>query len=386
MDIFHCNVDIANNKVYVWSDVEIDIPLTVSIYNETSLKYRDITVFHDKTYYWYMPDKPLKGYKSIIVKVSDGDIDLFTYNYESVGVNILVGCLGDVLSSTPVVRMISKAYKSPVIVFTDYMGIFINNPYVKEVKHGPPSDNDIKNINIFTIGRSKVGDYAKNIRKMNTVDYFSMDIGITLNPYEKSIDFFPDDFDKDKFNLPNDYICVNPSITYPSKTWSKDNWNYILSKLDYNIVVLGKDVSYGLDRKYVTDVIHKDNIINLSNKTTLSEAWHILNKSRLFLTMDGGLLHLAGSTDVEIVQIGSSVNPYDVVPFRNGSQDYKYTFIGGECKLFCATNLSYNTEFGLKNFPYSHSCLEKYSEFRCHPSADKVLNVIKDKLSKVHSS
>ena len=48
--------------------------------------------------------------------------------------------------------------------------------------------------------------------------------------------------------------------------------------------------------------------LDLTNKLNISQCWHVINKSKYFITMDSGLLHLAGTTDTEIIQLGSSIN------------------------------------------------------------------------------
>lgn len=41
--------------------------------------------------------------------------------------------------------------------------------------------------------------------------------------------------------------------------------------------------------------------LNLMNKTSLSQDWHLIDKLLCFVTMDSGLSHLADTTDVEII-------------------------------------------------------------------------------------
>ena len=61
--------------------------------------------------------------------------------------------------------------------------------------------------------------------------------------------------------------------------------------------MIGKDDSengfFNIDKK----VFDFDNIkgTNLLNKTNLSQAWEIINNADCFVTMDSGILHLAGT-------------------------------------------------------------------------------------------
>ena len=97
-----------------------------------------------------------------------------------------------------------------------------------------------------------------------------------------------------------------------------------------------------------------------------------------FITMDSGLLHLAGTTDCELIQLGSSLNHKLRAPYRNGSQDYKYHYVGGGCSLVCGSNMKYGVkEWGnIQGVPPLVKCLENKKTFECHPSVDVVFNKI----------
>ena len=114
------------------------------------------------------------------------------------------------------------------------------------------------------------------------------------------------------------------------------------------------------------------------NKTNLSQAWHLIENSIAFVTMDSGLLHLAGTTDAHIIQLGSSINPRWRAPYRHNSQEYKYHYVGGGCSIFCASDMKYGIgEWGsIQGVPPLINCLEKKPTFECHPKYDMVLNKI----------
>ena len=67
----------------------------------------------------------------------------------------------------------------------------------------------------------------------------------------------------------------------------------------------------------------------------------MINHSVCVVTMDSGILHLAGTTDAWIVQLGSSIHPEFRAPYRQGSQDYKYRYVKGTCNLHCASDMKY---------------------------------------------
>ena len=90
--------------------------------------------------------------------------------------------------------------------------------------------------------------------------------------------------------------------------------------------------------------------------------------------MDSGLLHLAGTTDCEILHLGSSIDPELRSPYRNGSQEYKYNYVRGGCGLHCASDMKYGVrEWGsIHGIPSLVGCLERKEKFECHPSVLQV--------------
>ena len=218
---------------------------------------------------------------------------------------------------------------------------------------------------------------------MSMFDYFSSSMGFQLLPDERDLEFYPDPLD---FELPEGkYIVFNPSITWSSRTWNKEKWEELadkVTKLGIKVVVDGKDVSYGDDKKTFHS-ISNPNVINTGNKLNLSQLWHLLQNSFAVVTLDTGMLHFVGTTDTNIVEVGSAIHHYYKTPWRHGSQDYKHKFVGGSCKLFCQSDMKYNTNGDNKvtdGFP-SHGCFENKPTYECQPSVNAVYNAILELLT-----
>ena len=231
-------------------------------------------------------------------------------------------------------------------------------------------------------------DLAKDIHtRMDIRQFHATKLGMQLLPEEMNIEFYPDEF-KNIF-LPQNYVVAHPVKTWPSRTWEEDKWQKFINKMyDNNIpvVAIGKSSSEPgtFNTQKPTFDIDIKNGINLLNELSLHQTWHILNKSTVVVTMDSGILHLAGTTDTGIIQLGSSINPKLRAPYRNNSQEYKYKYIDGECKLLCASNPSYFLKYnGIFNkmapVPF---CLERPETFgnqevnddiyKCHPSVNDI--------------
>jgi ADP-heptose:LPS heptosyltransferase len=96
------------------------------------------------------------------------------------------------------------------------------------------------------------------------------------------------------------------------------------------------------------------------------------------VTLDSGLLHLAGTTDTFIIQLGSAKDPRFSSPYRKGTRNYKYIYVKGKCDLFCTNNMKYSIkEWGTMNsIPPLTDCLENKPKFECHSSIEDVTNTI----------
>jgi len=171
--------------------------------------------------------------------------------------------------------------------------------------------------------------------------------------------------------------------TWPSRTYSDENWQILINLInDKNIpvILIGKNGYesgfYNIDKP--TKKLNFKIGLDLTNKLDISQCWHVINKADCFITMDSGLLHIAGTTDVNIIQLGSSINYKLRAPYRNNSQDYKYNYIGGSCDLFCASNIKYGVKewTTIQGIPPLINCLENKPTFDCHPKPNHVFEMI----------
>jgi ADP-heptose:LPS heptosyltransferase len=297
----------------------------------------------------------------------------------------VLGCraLGDTLAVTPTLRKLYQTYGKKISIATHHPELFKNNPYV---------DNVFVDINDFILNEYEtfisfnVGYHPNGVcYKHNAMDirqFHAVNLGFMLTKDEMSMDYFPDDIEPIE-NLPEKYVLIHPVQNWNSRTWDAKKWQIltkILNEKGIAVVSVGKDSSE-LGGSNVDKPVFNFNIdlgLNLMNKTSLSQTWHLINKSMCFITMDSGLLHLAGTTDVEIIQLGSSINPEFRSPIRNGLQDYKYHYVLGGCGLHCASDMKYGVrEWGtIQGIPSLVDCLENKPTFECHPSLIQVYNKI----------
>jgi ADP-heptose:LPS heptosyltransferase len=292
------------------------------------------------------------------------------------------GCmaLGDTLCATPTLRKLYNSYGKKISVITHQPDLFYNNPYVSEVFDNSKNRDELSDYEVFS---SFDVSYKDNgvCNKHNTMDirqFHAINLGFMLTKDEMRLDFFSKD-DVILPDLPKKYVLIHPVQNWESRTWPAKNWQILtqlLNEKGIHVISIGKDSSElggsNVDKPVFNFPIKLG--YNLMNQTSIDQTWHLMNNSSCFVTMDSGLLHLAGTTDCEIIQLGSSINPEFRSPYRNGSQEYKYHYVLGGCGLHCASNMKYGVrEWGsIQGIPSLVGCLERKQNFECHPSVLQV--------------
>lgn len=296
--------------------------------------------------------------------------------------------IGDTLCSTPVLRKLYHSYNSKIVVVTKHPELFKHNPYVDKVYESNSINLEYINEHFITHNSFYENGQKNNNGiefKHNRIDirqYHAIKLGFMLTNDEMGLDYTPDEYQPIK-DLPEKYVLIHPVQNWASRTWDAVNWMKLTEMLNDNgisVVSIGKDSSetgFFNVKKPIFNFKIK-NGLNLMNQTTLSQSWHLINKSICFITMDSGLLHLAGTTDSEIIQLGSSINPEFRAPYRNGNQTYKYNYVGGSCPLMCASDMKYGVkEWGdIQGVPPLIGCLEGKDKFECHPSVEQVFKKV----------
>ena len=319
--------------------------------------------------------------------------------------------MGDIICATPVIRKLYNVYERKISVASRMPMIFDNSPFVEEsifidncnvpsINHHTTDeflskyedDYIIHRIGVGETNGESDGEFFRHIRHMTLTNYMASQLGFHLWGKDHELNFFPEKVDiRNKLNIPREYICLNISRNSKDREWDIKNFQMLVNLLNEDsiyVVLVGKSIDKEF-HKFTNPHLYRDgdhgielddininitNGINLFDQTTLYEVWDIINNSKCFITMDSGLLHLAGTTDTHIIQIGSTVNPIFRAPVRNNSQAYKYSFIGGECREFCASNLKYSVRnFGnVKSMLVDGVCYEYYDTYKCHPNINQV--------------
>jgi hypothetical protein len=298
--------------------------------------------------------------------------------------------LGDTICATPVIRVLYKSYDSLINVITKYPDVFLGNPCVGNAYLPNAINIDyVKRDHIYHNSFKNIGKKNENGVEMkhNRIDirqFHAINLGFMLDHNEMVCEYFSKPAKPEIRDIVcgfGHYICLHPVQTWPSRTWAAENWQLLADKLsDYGlpVILIGKNASetgfFNVD-KPVLDIRVPHPGIDLMNKTSIADCWHLISNSLCFVTMDSGLLHLAGTTETNIIQLGSSINPSFRSPYTKGA----YHYVGGSCKSFCASDMKHGVkEWGdINGVAPLIGCLEKKPTFECHPSVSDVYQKIK---------
>lgn len=152
--------------------------------------------------------------------------------------------------------------------------------------------------------------------------------------------------------LPDKYVCMMAAPAEPCKQMPLVTANEIISFVKskgYKVVFLGREKAEAGLKDFVIkgrimDLDYSQGI-NLINKTDFLESAAIIAGAKAYIGMDGGLTHLAGFTDTEIVAGYTLADPIHLAPIRKGSQTYKFHAIEPEEGTFHRYYQTYHSGF-----------------------------------------
>jgi hypothetical protein len=301
---------------------------------------------------------------------------------------------GDTLASTPTLRYLCESHGEKINVVSHNHSVFKNNPHILSLLtfqefNEIEKDNAVIYESFTYAGTRDKNGIEKKFVHLDIRQMHAFDLGFQLRPHQMSYDFFPDELKLD-INLPKDYVVLHVTTNWPNRTWDYNNWKNLIEWLRINnifTVLIGSGYREELHKSFSNKPLDKDcpnfdNLygLDLTNQGTMSDMWWIINGAKCIVTMNTGPLHLAGTTDTHIIQLGCAIDPYYSTPYRNGSQDYKHYYIGGTCKIHCNSNLKYYVkEWGHINaVPPLINCMENKPKFECHPYPSQVIDKINE--------
>ena len=299
--------------------------------------------------------------------------------------------LGDTIAAIPTLRKLSEACDNqPITVFTTKPFLFENHPLVKEVFKSDADKSDYKVYRVFSPLVGKTYDLNGErvefrYSNMDLRQFHAVSLGFTLTEAEMEMDLY---IEKERELPVKDYVIIHPTHTWPTRTWEQEKWQELIDRLNEQgipVVAVGRDAKevgfFNTDKPVMPiNIKYGVNLLNDPDNDPAELRWMMNHRARAVVTMDSGILHVAGTTDVNIIQLGSSIDNKLRAPYRKGSQDYKYGFVRGGCGEFCSSSMKYNIQVHghIHGIPPQVKCLADKPSFECHPSVTQVYNKVLD--------
>jgi ADP-heptose:LPS heptosyltransferase len=276
--------------------------------------------------------------------------------------------LGDLICATPTIKKLHDAYQRKITVISQMSELFKTNPYVEKSYKASSIDmtyiqsNYIVHNSFYLVGKKDERGVEMKHNMMDIRQFHAIHLGFMLGEDELECYYKPTEPKKNFVH--EKYAVIHPVNSWPNRTWSQENWLKLseeLVKWGYKVVAIGKDSSetgFFNVNKPVHD-IDNQNVINLMNQTSI--------------------LHLAGTTETPIVELGSPINPEFRRPRRKTS---KHIYVRGACGLHCSSNMKYALEYWptIDSVQPLIGCLEKKEAYECHPSVEQVIHAINNNI------
>ena len=314
--------------------------------------------------------------------------------------------IGDIVLTTPVIRCLRKKYPAAEIYFLTkefFSGIVAPNPYINRVltlaDDLPATIKMLKNENFDCIidlhnnlrtlrikrALRKVPHYS--FRKLNARKWVYSTFKINLMPGKHIVDrymetvkdlgvvndglgldyFIPE---KDKvrdadipFSHLQGYISIAIGAAHFTKKLPVDKLIKLCAYIKYPIILLGgnEDFYNGLEIARIDPV----KIYNACGKFSLNESADIIRRSRLVISHDTGLMHIAAAYKKNILSVwGNTVPSFGMYPYQTSYEVFQVN------KLRCRPC----SKIGFEKCPLGHfKCMREIPINRMIESANQFL-------------
>ncbi len=302
--------------------------------------------------------------------------------------------IGDIILTSPIVRCLKKqlpAIEIHYITKTQYLPLLIANPYLKKIH---TINNNVSEV-IEELKKENfdyIIDLHKNWRsfimlfqlrkpfasfsKLNFKKWLLTSFHINIMPdihiverYFKSLKkwgiindnkgldyFFPENNQIKTISLPdifqNGFIALVIGSKHYTKQLPLEQTFKFIKKLDLPIVLLGdKDDA---EKSHLIVQNFENNVLDFCGKLKLDESVYFLNKAKVVVTHDTGLMHLAAALSKPIISIwGNTVPAFGMYPYMPVNKNFEIIeVLGLKCRP-CS-------RLGYENCPKKHfNCMNQ---------------------------
>lgn len=158
--------------------------------------------------------------------------------------------------------------------------------YLRNINFIPEKNRLLKNLKKIGINHKPTDNELLNFNKKNYLN---------LNKKISNI------------SLDRNVLAISPGANKKANIWHIENFINIAHywvNLDRNVILLGSKDDYNIAKK-IEEIIDSENLINFAGKLTISETSYLLSKSKVLVTNDSGLMHIADLLNIFIFAIFS---------------------------------------------------------------------------------
>lgn len=257
---------------------------------------------------------------------------------------IVSGGMGDQMDAEPAVRFFKEKIlpEAEISVSTHHPRLF---NHLKEIgiqvfehsEFSPKFDTPYRIMQSFPDPTTVTYSVVSNLL-CHTVDYCSIALLKRLLPFKDrniKLNYSAGDLQLvTKYTGIEDlskYIVVHPGKHWESKTMPVDYWQSIIDSLvkaGEKVIIIGKEEpgdppTYIPGARGTVDVKCPDGAIDLRNKLDTGALIALLARAKILVSNDSAPIHLAGAFDNWIVVLPTCKHPDHILPYRNGSVNYK---------------------------------------------------------------
>ena len=286
---------------------------------------------------------------------------------------IRLSSIGDIVLTTPVTRCLKQQVDECEIHFLvkeKYVSILANNPYIDQI-HVYSDNNEIikklkneffdhiidlqNNLRTKQIkNKLKVPDFTVNklnwkkflltnfkinkLPKQHIVDRYLETVHVfDVKNDEQGLDYFPSqkaetELDQFNKNIGSPYACLAIGGQHFTKKMPADMLALLCSYIHFPIVLLG-----GEEDSNAGEVILQKNktkqVYNLCGKISLDASALLIRDSKLVITHDTGLMHIAAAYKKTILSIwGNTVPAFGMIPYQTSQKSKIFEVKNLKCR------------------------------------------------------
>ena len=251
--------------------------------------------------------------------------------------------IGDIILTTPILRCLKSQLDCDIDFLTkrSYQNLLLSNTNIRDIYTLNEKTNDIINflrnkeydiiIDLQSNLRSlkiRLGLKVKSfvVKKLNIKRYILIYFGINLlnnhivDRYfktvrnlkvyndNKGIDYILSNETKLKFKTDKDYISWCIGGTYEAKKLSVKQISSVINKLNTDVVLIGGAAEKKMAAEIIKNTISKK-VLSFCGEISIEESALLIKKSKLFLTNDTGMMHIASAFNSPIISFWGCTKP-----------------------------------------------------------------------------